>query len=63
MARKAKQTDEKQDFDLTDTFMGQSFNNEITKFLSSSLPGMTTDFSVSNDQGHDKMSRSQLSKS
>ena len=40
MARKAQQTNGKQDFDLTDTFLGQSFNNEITKSLSSSHPDM-----------------------
>ena len=53
MVRKAKQTDGKQDFDLTYTFLGQSFNDEITKSLSSSLPDTQTDFhenySVSND--------------
>ena len=58
-------TDGKQDFDLTDTFLGQSVNDEITKPLSSGLPDIQKDFhksyTVSNDQGHYKMSRSQLS--
>ena len=59
MARKAKQTDGKEDFDLTDTFWGPSFNDEV-KSLSSSLPYMHTDFhenySEYNDQDHDKTS-------
>ena len=41
MATKAKQNDG--DIDLTDTFLGQSFKQEITKSLSSSLSGKQTD--------------------
>ena len=42
MAKKAKQNDGKQAIDLTDTFIGQSFNHEISKSLSSSLSDMQT---------------------
>ena len=67
MAKKVKLNDGIQDIDLTDTFIGQSFHDEITKSLSSSQ----TDFnnqrsdndltpSILIDQGHDQMSRSQL---
>ena len=73
LAKKAKQNDEKQDIDLTDTFIGQSFNHEISKSLSHSLSDMQTDLThnqsvsdhsptFSNDQGHDPLSRSQLCK-
>ncbi|MCG8117700.1 MAG: RNase H-like domain-containing protein [Candidatus Thiodiazotropha endolucinida] len=63
MSRKAKQNDGKQDFDFTDTFLGQSFNDEIRRSLSPSLPDKQTDFHENNssfDLGNDKMSGSQL---
>ena len=51
MVRKAMLTENKSDVDLTDSFIGQSLTNEITKFLSQSLPENQTDsnekFSVS----------------
>ena len=67
MAKKVKLNDEIQDIDLTDTFIGQSFHDEISKSFSPSQ----TDFnkqrsdndltpSILIDQGHDQMSRSQL---
>ena len=67
IAKKAKLNDGIQDIGLTDTFIGQSFHDEISKSLSPSQ----TDFnnqrsdndislSILVDQGHDKMSRSQL---
>ena len=73
MAKKAKQNDGKQDIDVTDTFIGQSFNHEISKSLSQSVSDKQTDLtsnpsvsdhslSFSNDQGHDPLSRSQLCK-
>ena len=65
MTCKARETDGKQDYDLTDTILGQSFNDKITKSLLSCMSDRQTDFhgnySVSNDQGHDSISRSQLS--
>ena len=72
MAKKAKQNDG--EIDLTDTFLGQSFTDEIINSLSASLSGKQTDLSdksesshfssVLNDQGqgHDLVSRSQLCK-
>ena len=72
MAKKAKQNDG--EIDLTDTFLGQSFTDEIINSLSPSLSGKQTDLSdksesshyssVLNDQGqgHDLVSRSQLCK-
>ena len=67
MAKKAKLNDGIQDIDLTDTFIGQSFHDEISKSLSPSQ----TDFnnqrsdsdlspSILNDQNQDQMSKSQL---
>ena len=67
MAKKAKLNDGIEYIDLTDTFIGQSFHNEISKSLSPSQ----TDFnkhrsdnyfspSILVDQFHDQMSRSQL---
>ena len=67
MAKKAKQNDG--EIDLTDTFLGQSFTDEIINSLSPSLSGKQTDLSdksesshyssVLNDQGqgHDLVSR------
>ena len=73
MAKKAKLNHGIQDIDLTDTLIGQSFNEEISNSLSPSQSGIQTDFdtsrsntdlspSISNDQGHDQLSRSQLCK-
>ena len=73
MAKKAKQNDGMQDIALTDTLIGQSFNDEISNSLSPSQSDIQADFdtsrsntdlspSISNDQGHDQMSRSQLCK-
>ena len=73
MAKKAKQNDGKQDIDLIDTFIGQSFNHEVSKSFSPSHSGMQSDLthkpsvfdhspSFSNDHGHDLLSRSQLCK-
>ena len=73
MAKKSKQNNG--DTDLTDTFLGQSFKNEMTNSLTSSLSGKQTDLndkksesshysSISSDQGqdHDLLSRSSLYK-
>ena len=73
MTKKAKLNHGMQDIDLTDTLIGQSFNNEISNSLSPSQSDIQTDFdisrsntdlspSISNDQGHDQLSRSQLCK-
>ena len=70
-AKKAKLNQGMQDIDLTDTLIGQSFNDEISNSLSPSQSDIQTDFdtsisnidlslSISNDQGHDQLSRSQL---
>ena len=67
MAKKAILKDSNFDTDLTDTFIGQYFNNEIKKSLDPSLSDTQTDSSMSchspprsNDQGHDMLSKSQL---
>ena len=71
MAKKAKQNNGMQDISLADTLIGQSFNDEISNSLSPSQSDIQTDFeiprsntdlspSVSNDQGHDQLSRTQL---
>ena len=73
MAKKAKLNHGMQDIDLTDTLIGQSFNDEISNSLSPSQSDIQTDFdtsrsntdlspSILNDQGHDQLSRSQLCK-
>ena len=73
MAKKATMTENQSDIDLTDSFIGQSFKNEITKSLSHNLPEHQTysndSTSVSDhfpsslfEEGHDIRSRSQLSK-
>ena len=73
MAKKAMLTENQSDVDLTDSFIDQSFKNEITKSLSHNLPGHQTDAidctSVSDhfpsslvEEDHDIRSRSQLSK-
>ena len=67
MAKKAILKNSNSDIDLTDTFIGQYFNNEIKKSLDPSLSDTLTDSSMSchssprsNDQGHDTLSKSQL---
>ena len=73
MAKKAMLTENQSDVDLTDSFIGQSFKNEITKSLPHNLPehqtGSIDCASVSDhfpsslvEEGHDIRSRSQLSK-
>ena len=72
MAKKARLTENQSDADLTDSFIGQSFKNEITKSLSHSLPEHQTDSNNSTqvsdhflsslvEEDHDIRSRSQLS--
>ena len=67
MAKKAIMKNSNSDIDLTDTFIGQYFNNEIKKSLDPSLSDTQTDSSMSChssprsiDQGHDTLSKSQL---
>ena len=67
MAKKAKLKDGIQDIDLTDTFIGQSFHDEISKSLSPSQTDFNNQRSDSDlspsiliDQGRDQMSRSQF---
>ena len=67
MAKKAILKNSNSDIDLTDTLMGQYFNNEIKKYLDPSLSDTQTDSSMSChsaprsiDQGHDTLSKSQL---
>ena len=67
MAKKAILKNSNSDIDLTDTFIGQYFNNEIKKSLDPSLSDNQTDSSMychspprSIDQGHDMLSKSQL---
>ena len=67
MAKNAILKDSNFDIDLTDTFIGQYFNNEIKKSLDPSLSDTQTDSSMSchssprsNDQCHDTLSKSQL---
>ena len=67
MAKKATLKNSNSDIDLTDTFIGQYFNNEIKKSLDLSLSDTQTDSSMSCnsplrsiDQGHDTLSKSQL---
>ena len=73
MAKKAKQNNGMQDISLADTLIGQSFYDEISNSLSPSQADIQTDFDISrsnidlsplisNDQGHDQLSRSQLCK-
>ena len=73
MAKKAMLTENQSDVDLTDSFIGQSFKNEITKPLSHNLPEHQTDSNDSTlvsdhfpsslvEEDHDIRSRSQLSK-
>ena len=67
MAKKAILKNSNSDIDLTDTFIGQYFNNEIKKSLDPSLSDTQTDSSMSChspprsiDQGHNTLSKSQL---
>ena len=73
MAKKAMLTENQLDIDLTDSYIGQSFKNEITKSLSHNLPEHQTNSndstSVSDhfpsslvEEDHDIRSRSQISK-
>ena len=73
LAKKANQYNGMQDINLAETLIGQSFNDEISNSLSPSQSDTQTDFdtsrsnldlspSISNDQGHDKLPRSQLCK-
>ena len=73
MAKKAMLTENQSDVDLTDSFIGQSFKNEITRSLSHNLPehqtGSIDCTSVSDhfpsslvEEDYDIRSRSQLSK-
>ena len=73
MAKTAMLTENQSDVDLTDSFIGQSFKNEITKSLSHNLPEHQTDSNDSTqvsdhfpsslvEEDHDIRSRSQLSK-
>ena len=67
MAKKAILKNSNPDIDLTDTFIGQYFNNKIKRSLDPSLSDTQTDSSMSChsplrsiDQGHDTLSKSQL---
>ena len=67
MAKRAILKNSNSDIDLTDTFIGQYFNDEIKKSLDPSLSDNQTDSSMSChssprsiDQGHDTLSKSQL---
>ena len=67
MAKKAILKNSNSDIDLTDTFIGQYFNNEIKKSLDPSLSDTQTDLSMSChspprsiDQGHDTLPKLQL---
>ena len=73
MAKKAMLTENQSDVDLTDSFIGQSFKNEITKSLCLDLPEHQTDSNYSThvsdhfpsslvEEDHDIRSRSQLCK-
>ena len=71
MAKKVNQNNGMQDINLADTLIGRSFNDEISNSLSPRQSDIQTDFDIprsntdlspviSNDQGHDQLSRSQL---
>ena len=71
--KKVKQNNGMQDINLADTLIGQSFNDEISNYLSPSQSDIRNDFdtsrsntdlspSISNDQCHDQLSRSHLCK-
>ena len=67
MAKNAILKNSNSDIDLTDTFIGQYFDNEIEKSLDPSLSDTQTDSSMSChssprsiDHSHDTLSKSQL---
>ena len=62
MAKKAILKNSNSDIDLTDTFIGQYFNNEIKKSLDTQTDSSMSCHSSprSIDQGHDMLSKSQL---
>ena len=73
MAKKANLNHGTQDIDLTDTMIGQFYKDEISNYLSPCQSDIQTDFdasrsnldlapSISKDQGHCQLSRSQLCK-
>ena len=69
MAKKAILKNSNSDIDLTDTFIGQYFNNKIKKSLDPSLSDTQTDLSMSchspprsNDQGHERCPSHSLSR-
>ena len=73
MTKKANQNLGMQDIDLTDTMIGQFYKDEISNSLSPSQSDIQTDFDtsrsntglsplISNDQGYDQLSSSQLCK-
>ena len=73
MAKKANHNYGMQDINLTDTMISQFYKDEILNSLSPTKSDIQTDFdtsrsnldlspSISNDQGNDRLSRSQLGK-
>ena len=73
MVKKAKRNNGMQDINLADTLIGQSFNDDISNYLSPSHSDNQTDFDTSrsntdlsplilNDQGNYQLSRSQFCK-
>ena len=73
MAKNDMLTENQSDVDLTDSFIGQTFKNEISRSLSHNLPEHQTDSNDSTsilnhfpsslvEEDHDIRSRSQLSK-
>ena len=73
LAKKAMVSESQSDVDLTDSFIGQSFKNDITKSLSHNLPEHQTDSNDSTsvtdhfpsslvEEDHDIRSKTQLSK-
>ena len=62
MAKKAIRENSKSDVDLTDTYIGQIFAKTSSPSTQSSVQTdlSTSDSSMSNYQGHDSLSRSQL---
>ena len=73
MTKKANKNHGMQDIDLTDTLISQFYKDDISNSLFPSQSDIQTDFdtsrsntdlspSISNDQGYDKLSSSQLCK-
>ena len=69
MAKKANQNNGMQDINLSDTLIGQSFNDGISNSLSPSQSDIQTDFDISRSNidlspsiSNDQLSRSQLCK-